>query len=164
MQGQDGEQRLLLARRDSNVPIVRITNFESTQKPNPHSDDGIGILAARSAVGKRPAHRDGMTTTPNDRAAGSPSPADPIAAALLTVEANVAGDATAAQQLLVAAQQQSQSAVRRQRQVLEIARLVVDGATERAAGLALEHAAQFRHDAELLDRIMGHPSSAERTR
>ena len=105
-----------------------------------------------------------MTTTPNHRAAGSPSPADPIAAALLAVEANVAGDATAAQQLLVAAQQQSQSAVRRQRQVLEIARLVVDGATERAAGLALEHAAQFRHDAELLDRIMGHPSSAERTR
>jgi hypothetical protein len=51
--GEECKQRLLLARRDSNVPIVRITDFESTEKPNPHNDDGIGILTARSAVGKR---------------------------------------------------------------------------------------------------------------
>ncbi len=105
-----------------------------------------------------------MTTTPNHRAAGSPSPADPIAAALVAVMAKVEGDSAAAQQHLLAAQRQSQSAVRRQRQVLEIAKLVVDGATERAVGLALEHAAQFPHDAELLDRMTGHHSAAERTR
>jgi hypothetical protein len=51
--GEECKQRLLLARRDSNVPIVRITDFESTEKPNPHNDDGIGILATRSVVGKR---------------------------------------------------------------------------------------------------------------
>jgi hypothetical protein len=103
-----------------------------------------------------------MTTTPNDRAAGALSPADPIAAALLAVAANGAGDTVTAQQLLRTAQQQSQSAVRRQRQVLEIARLVVDGATERAAGLALEHEAQFPHDAELLDRMTSPVTSADR--
>jgi hypothetical protein len=105
-----------------------------------------------------------MTTTPNDRAAVALGPADPIAAALLAVAANGAGDTVTAQQLLRTAKQQSQSAVRRQRQVLEIARLVVDGATERAAGLALEHAAQFPEDAEMLDRMTGRYSTAERTR
>ena len=115
-------------------------------------------LSQRSVSGS--AHRDGMTTTPNDRAGGSLGPADPIADALLAVKAKVEGDSAAAQQHLLDAQRQSQSAVRRQRQVLEIARLVVDGATERAAGLALEHAAQFPHDAELLDRMTGHHSIA----
>jgi hypothetical protein len=110
-----------------------------------------------------PAHRDGMSTTPNDRA-GSPSLADPIAAALLAVVASGAGDTTAAHRHLLTAQQQSQAAVRRQRQVLEIARLIVDGATERAAGLALEHAAQYPDDVELLDRMTGHDSIAERAR
>jgi hypothetical protein len=51
--GEESKQGLLLARRHSNVPIVRITDFKSTEKPNPHNDDGIGILTARSAVSKR---------------------------------------------------------------------------------------------------------------
>ena len=43
--GEERKQRLLLARRDSDVPIIRITNFEFAKKPDPHNDDGIGILA-----------------------------------------------------------------------------------------------------------------------
>jgi hypothetical protein len=105
-----------------------------------------------------------MTTTPDDRAAGLLSPADPIAAALLATMAKGTGDTAAAEQHLLAAQERSQCAVRRQRQVLEIARLVVDGATERAAGLAFEHAAQFPNDAELLDRMTGPHSNSETTR
>ena len=50
---RSGKQRLLLARRDGDVPIVRITNFEFAEKPDPHNDDGIGILRAQSALGKR---------------------------------------------------------------------------------------------------------------
>ena len=44
-----------------------------------------------------------------------------------------------------------QAAVRRERQVLEIAKLVVEGSTERATGLALVHIAEFPNDKELLD-------------
>ena len=94
-----------------------------------------------------------MTTNPTDD--GSPTAADPIAAALRAVMANDLGDTAAAREHLLAAQRQSQSVVRRQRQVLEIAKLVVDGAAERAAGLALVHTAEFPRDAELLDRITG---------
>jgi hypothetical protein len=42
---------------------------------------------------------------------------------------------------------------RRQRQLLEIARLVDRGERARAAGLALEHAAEFPGDAEVLGRL-----------
>ena len=99
-----------------------------------------------------------MTTIPYD-AAGSPRPSDPIAAALLAVMAKIEGDARAAEGHLLAARQQSQWAVRRQRQILEIAKLVIEGATERAAGLGLVHTAEFPQDTELLDRMTGHSTA-----
>ena len=43
---------------------------------------------------------------------------------------------------------------RRERQVVEIAALVVAGDQERAAGLALEHIVEFPDDAELLARVV----------
>jgi hypothetical protein len=96
-----------------------------------------------------------MTTIPHDREAGPPDSPDPIAAALLAVMASAEGDAADAERHLLAAQRQSQAGVRRQRQVLEIAKLFVDGSTERAAGLALIHVAEFPNDTELLDRMTG---------
>jgi hypothetical protein len=44
-------------------------------------------------------------------------------------------------------------ASRRDRQILEIAALIAAGHHERAAGLALEHAAEFADDADLLARM-----------
>ena len=62
------------------------------------------------------------------------------------------------------ASQLSRSTVRRQRQVLEIARLVVDGATERATGLALEHAAEFPEDSDLVGRMTANQSTEVKPR
>jgi hypothetical protein len=44
---------------------------------------------------------------------------------------------------------------RRERQVAEIEALVVAGHGERAAGLALEHTAEFPDDTDLLARVVG---------
>ena len=55
------------------------------------------------------------------------------------------------------AQQQTRTTARRERQVVEIAALVVAGDRRRAAGLALEHIVEFPDDAELLGRVA--PSS-----
>jgi len=54
---------------------------------------------------------------------------------------------------LAAAQRLSQTCARRNRQIVEIAGLIVSGARERAEGLALLHVAEFPDDAELLTRI-----------
>jgi hypothetical protein len=78
---------------------------------------------------------------------------DPIDDALLAVMASRAGDTTDAHQHLAAARRHSQASARRHRQIVEIAGLVVSGASERAEGLALVHVAEFPRDAELLDRI-----------
>lgn len=78
---------------------------------------------------------------------------DPIADALLAVMASRAGDPDGAQVHLAAAQRHSRSAVRRQRQLIEIASLVVAGTRERAGGLALVHAAEFPRDTDLLARM-----------
>lgn len=51
------------------------------------------------------------------------------------------------------AQQHARATARRERQVAEITALVVAGARARAAGLALEHAAEFPDDTDLLERI-----------
>jgi hypothetical protein len=63
------------------------------------------------------------------------------------------GDLDAARAHLSLAQQQCGAAGRRERQVVEIAALVVAGCGERAAGLALEHIAKFPDDADVLARI-----------
>jgi hypothetical protein len=78
-----------------------------------------------------------------------------IAHAEQAVRALVDGDHVAAHQHLEAAQRSSRTTVRRERQVVEIAALVVAGAAGRATGLALIHTADFPDDAELLARITG---------
>jgi hypothetical protein len=80
---------------------------------------------------------------------------NPIADALLAVMANVAGDTSEAHKHLEAARHQARTAARRQRQVVEIAGLLVGGHHERAEGLALIHTAEFPKDSELLTRMTG---------
>lgn len=78
-----------------------------------------------------------------------------IACALLAVIAAGEGDAPAARAHISQAQHHARATARRERQVVEIAALVVAGDGERAAGLALEHAAAYPDDAGLLARVAG---------
>jgi hypothetical protein len=73
--------------------------------------------------------------------------------ALLAVMAALGGDSAIADGHISRAKEQPRSTARRERQVIEIAALVVAGDRARAAGLALEHAAEFPDDAQLLARI-----------
>lgn len=70
--------------------------------------------------------------------------------ALLAVMAADGGDWFTAHGHLSRAQQETGATPRRERQVVEIAALAIAGDRERAAGLALEHIAEFPDDAELL--------------
>jgi hypothetical protein len=80
---------------------------------------------------------------------------NPIADALLAVMANNAGETSEAHERLETARHQAQAAARRNRQVVEIAALLVGGGRERAEGLALIHTAEFPQDTELLARMTG---------
>jgi hypothetical protein len=73
--------------------------------------------------------------------------------ALLAVMAAGHGDATAAEVHIACAQREVRTTARRDRQIVQIAALVVAGTRERAAGLTLEHTAEFPDDAELLQRV-----------
>jgi hypothetical protein len=73
--------------------------------------------------------------------------------ALLAVLAARGGDDVTAAGHISRAQQQSRATARRERQLVEIAALVVTGEKARAAGLALEHIVEFPEDAELLARV-----------
>lgn len=72
---------------------------------------------------------------------------------LLAVIAARSGDSVTAHDHISRAQQQTRTTARRERQVVEIAALVVAGDRWRAAGLTFEHTAEFPGDAELLARI-----------
>jgi hypothetical protein len=76
-----------------------------------------------------------------------------IARALLAVMAAGQGDVGAAKAHICQAQEHARATARRERQVVEIAALVVAGDRDRAAGLALEHAAEYPDDADLLARL-----------
>ena len=78
---------------------------------------------------------------------------NPTAQAVLAVAAAGSGDGSTAQQHLAEARQRARSTCRRDRQIVQIASLVVAGHDTRAAGLALEHTAEFPADADLLTRI-----------
>ena len=78
---------------------------------------------------------------------------DAIAQALLAVAAADDGDAPSAQAHLATAQRHARRTARRDRQIVEIAALVVAGDRARAAGLALEHAAEFPEDVEVLVHV-----------
>ena len=73
--------------------------------------------------------------------------------ALLAVMAAGSGDTTTAAAHLSRAQRHARTTARRERQIVQIAVLVVGGKRERAAGLTLEHTAEFPDDAELLARV-----------
>ena len=75
--------------------------------------------------------------------------------ALLAVMAANDGDQTTAQEHIRRAQRHARATARRERQVVEIAALVVAGDGERAAGLTLEHTAEFPDDAALLAQVAG---------
>ncbi len=82
---------------------------------------------------------------------------DPIARALLAVDAALAGEAERAAEHLAAARRAISSPTsggRRARQVVEIAATVVAGRRVRAAGLALVHAAEFPDDADRLAAVV----------
>jgi hypothetical protein len=80
--------------------------------------------------------------------------------ALLAVLAARGGDTVNAAEHIARAAQQSRTTARRERQLVEIAALVVTGDTDRAAGLALEHLVGFPDDAELLARFSA-PATAD---
>ena len=75
--------------------------------------------------------------------------------ALLAVMAANGGDSAAAQGHISRARQYARAAARRERQIVEIAALVIAGRGERAAGLTLEHTAEFPDDVDLLARAAG---------
>jgi hypothetical protein len=75
--------------------------------------------------------------------------------ALLAVMAAHDGDGVTAHGHISRAQQRTRATARRERQVVEIAALIVAGDRERAAGLTLEHTTEFPDDAELLARVAG---------
>ena len=72
---------------------------------------------------------------------------------LLAVTAANDGDGAAANSHIDRAQRHAHLTARRERQIVEIAALVIAGKRERAAGLTLEHTAKFPGDAELLARV-----------
>jgi glutamine amidotransferase PdxT len=74
--------------------------------------------------------------------------------ALSAVLAAHGGDVAEAAAHIAQAQQQTRATARRERQLVEIAALVVRGAHERAAGLALEHRAAFPEDTALLLHVL----------
>jgi len=73
--------------------------------------------------------------------------------ALLALMAAKHGDGATAQGHISCAQRHARANARRERQVIEIAALIVAGDDERAAGLGLEHTAEFPDDADLLARV-----------
>jgi hypothetical protein len=79
--------------------------------------------------------------------------------ALFAILAANSGDTTTALEQISCAQRHAPTTARRERQIVQIAALVVTGQRERAAGLALEHVVQFPGDAELLTRVAGQPSN-----
>ncbi len=77
--------------------------------------------------------------------------------AVLAVFARELGDHAAAGQHLESAQSHSRRAARRERQLVEIASLIVAGDRERARGLSFEHTSEFPSDDELLASFFRSP-------
>jgi hypothetical protein len=69
------------------------------------------------------------------------------------VMAAQSGDITTARDQIARAQCHARTAARRERQLVQIAALAVAGQRDRAAGLTLEHAAEFPSDTALLQCI-----------
>jgi hypothetical protein len=78
--------------------------------------------------------------------------------ALLALIAAASGDAATAQEHVAHAQRDARATARRERQIVQIASLVIAGQTERAEGLSRQHAVDFPGDTELLAHVSGQPS------
>ena len=78
--------------------------------------------------------------------------------ALLALIAAASGDAATAQEHVARAQRYARATARRERQIVQIAALVIAGQLERAEGLSREHAVEFPSDTELLAHVSGQPS------
>lgn len=78
---------------------------------------------------------------------------DPISHALLALMAAGNGDTATAQAHVATAQRHARTSARRDRQIVEIAALVVAGNRARAADLAFVHTAEFPADLALLARV-----------
>jgi hypothetical protein len=77
------------------------------------------------------------------------APTTPTDAAHRAVVSARRADVAWAAEHLRRARAAGRSRTRRDRQLLQIAALIVEGDMQRAAGLVLEHVAAFPHDAEL---------------
>jgi hypothetical protein len=84
--------------------------------------------------------------------------------ALLAVIAANGGDGGAAQEHISRAEQYARATARRERQIVEIAALVIANDRARAAGLTFEHTAQFPDDADLLARISAESAARQQRR
>jgi hypothetical protein len=80
-----------------------------------------------------------------------------IAFAIVAVFATQIGDHVAASEHLDAAQRHSRMSARRERQLVEIAALIVAGERERARGLSFEHTSEFPSDDEVLASFFRSP-------
>ena len=86
-----------------------------------------------------------------------------ITYALLAVIARAAGDQSVAEENLRAAQRHSRAVARSERQLVEIASLIVAGEAERARGLSFEHSSEFPGDEVVLASLFNPPSAPEAT-
>jgi hypothetical protein len=84
-----------------------------------------------------------------------------IEQALLAVMAAGNGDRDEARLHISRAQGHARATARRERQIVEIAALVVANDEERAAGLALEHTAEFHGDADLMAHISARSAAGQ---
>jgi|tagenome__1003787_1003787.scaffolds.fasta_scaffold20607406_2 hypothetical protein len=83
----------------------------------------------------------------------TPDTSSAIEHAVLAVTAARGGNRDAARAYLTTAKAHARATARRERQIVEVAALVVGGEGERAAGLALEHLAEFPSDAVLMEQV-----------
>jgi hypothetical protein len=91
-------------------------------------------------------------------------PTNAIEHALLAIMAANDGDAAAAEGHISRAQQHARATARRERQIVQIAALVIAGDADRAAGLTLEHTAEFPGDTGLLDRVSAKSAAKQQHR
>ena len=145
VQGQHGEERTQLRPGDDDLGAVVIEHLEPAEQPDAHGIDGT----PPSSAGGQPR----VSGTPHADAMTNPA----IEHALLAVMAARGGDTATAADHIAHAQQQTRATARRERQIVEIAALVVTGDTTAPPAWRSNTPCEFPDDAELLARVT--PSS-----
>ena len=136
-QGQNDEHRLRPASTDVGRPTVVAEYLKRTEDAQLQQIDLTPILTARLQQIDRPASH---TPSMNE----NPHPAHVSAADAW--DAWTRGDATTAARLISAVWETAQHRARSERQQIQVVRLAVSGAWERAGGLAAEHLSEFPGD------------------